>query len=109
MNSQLTQPRDKILQYIEAVLIHAYTKKDAYLAFIDNDCRAPYAAISRMEKKKEFQDILAVITTDENYKFQLQAQRVKGKFLGLIEDNIDTATAVSILSSISPRNLPLTR
>lgn len=94
LTGQLIQPRDKVLQYIEATLVHGYTKKDAYLAFIDSECKAPHAAISRMEKKKDYQDILTVVTSDENYKFQIRTQRVRGKFLGLVEDNIDTATQV---------------
>jgi hypothetical protein len=94
MSKGLVQQRDKVLQYIEATLVHGYTKKDAYLAFIDSDCKAPHQAIARLEKNKEYQDILAVITSDENYKFQIRAQRVKGKFLGLVEKNIDTADQV---------------
>lgn len=94
MSKGLVQRRDKVLQYIEAILVHAYTKKDAYLAFIDSDCKAPHQAIARMENNKEYQDILAVIASDENYKFQIRTQRVRGKFLGLVEKNIDTADQV---------------
>jgi len=47
-----------------------------------------------MEKKKEYQDLFATISTDENYKFQMRAQTVKGKYLGLIEKNIDTADKI---------------
>lgn len=90
----LTQPRDKVLDYIEAILVHSYSKKDAYLAFIDPECKNPHAAIARMEKRKEYQEIYAVVTSDENYKFLAKAQRVKSKFLNLVEKNIDTADKV---------------
>jgi hypothetical protein len=91
MTGQLLQPRDKVLQYIEAVLVNGYTKKDAFQAFIDSEVKNPHQAIAKMESKKEYQELYAVITSDENYKFQIQAQRVRGKYLNFIEKNIDTA------------------
>jgi len=83
--------RSKILSYIEATLTGGLTKKDAYLTHVDDKVKNPTAAVARLERSKEFQDIYHTLITDENYKFQESAQRVRSKYLGLIEKNIDTA------------------
>lgn len=86
--------RDRILAYIECVLIGGSTKKEAYLTCIDSTCQNPSAAVVTLEKSKEYQDIHAVISTDENYKFQARVMAVRGKFIGLVEKNIDMAAKV---------------
>lgn len=91
---QVIQKRDKILEYIQATLTQGYNKKDAYLAFIDSDIKNVHSAINRLEKSKEYQEIYAVIVSDENYQFQMRTQKVKGKYLNLLEKNIDTADSI---------------
>lgn len=91
MTGNLPVTRDKALLYIQAILIQGYTKKDAYLAHINPDERNPFAKIKTMESKKEYQDLLAVVRSDDNFRIDIKAQEVRGKYLGLIEQNIDTA------------------
>jgi hypothetical protein len=92
-----------MLQYIEATLMHGYSKKDAYLNFIDGTNKNPVAAANRLEKKQEYRDIYATVSTDENHQFQIRAQKVRGKFLKLVEKNIDTVDGV--LEDVQAENL----
>lgn len=88
---ELIQHRDKVLQYIEGWLVRGLSKKEAYSTYIDGTVKDVGGAIARLERRKEYQDIYVVVMGDENYKLQERAKRVRGKYLGLIEKNIDTA------------------
>lgn len=80
--------RDDIILYIEAILIRGYTKKAAYLEFINDKIVNVSDAVQKLEKKKEFQDIYDVIVTDANYAIQKKAQAVKEKYVDLVDENI---------------------
>lgn len=90
MPKELSQ-RSKTLRYIEGVLIQGMTKSQAYKTYVNDSIKDASSAVARLERSKEFQDLQATLMTDENYKFKAAAQRVKGKYLGLIEKNIDKA------------------
>lgn len=78
-----------MIAYIEATLVRGYTKKAAYQEFVDRDVKDPQQAVLRMEKKKEFKDLYQSIYTDDNMRLQLRMNQVKGKFVAVVEKNID--------------------
>lgn len=85
-----TTKRDRILDYIEGVLLKGYTKQDAYLAFIDEKAKNPRQSMAAMERTKEFQDLHATIMSDDNMIIASRITRIQGKFTSLVEKNIDT-------------------
>lgn len=83
-----------MLAYIEATLLHGYTKKDAYLEFIDPASKNPTVMFSLMEKKKEFKDLYAVIYSDDQAQIMAKANTVRLKYVKLMEQNIDLMSEV---------------
>lgn len=86
--------RDDVIKYIEATLFGGMTKKDAYMEYINPDIKNVHGAITTMENKKEFKDLYQALFSDDALKAQHTIQRVRNKFAGLVENNIDATSKI---------------
>lgn len=86
--------RQEMVAYIEAILMKGYTKKDAFLEFIDPEAKDVHSRINTMENRAEFYEIYKTLNSDSNLQIQETINRVKKKYAALVEKNIDKATEV---------------
>lgn len=85
---------DKIIAYVHDILLQGMTKKDSYQKNINNSISNVHRSIGALERTQTFKDIYASIITDDNLRMKEKVAKVKSKYLGLIELNIDTMTNV---------------
>jgi hypothetical protein len=90
MTLQQRQSRDRMLEYIQGILIQRMTKKQAYLTYIDPDAKNPNQSIVAMENKAEFKAMHKVISGDANLQINARMIQVRDKFVRVVEKNLDT-------------------
>lgn len=88
--------KEAAVKYIQAITYKGYKKKAAYIQYIDPNCNQKnvHTLIANMEKKPEFMEMVKVVMSDSSMELQQDVARVKGKFVKLVESNIDTMTQV---------------
>lgn len=88
--------KESAVKYIQAVSFKGYTKKAAYIQYIDPQCNTKnvHSLIASMEKKTEFTELAAVVLSDSSLQLQNDIARVRSKYVKLVEVNIDNMTQV---------------
>lgn len=84
--------REVIISYIEACLTKGYTKKAAYIQFVNPDAspKSVHSLIRSFEKGKDFQEIQKVLMEDDNLQLAVRMADVRRKFVGMVDRTIDT-------------------